>query len=346
MRWLSGLGIFVTVHAYAGSGCTPVDLRAQLGPAMHQGDSGYCFAHSASSLIQARFGIRVSPMQLATAYILTTPDEISGAADERVRAKLTPAFFEMWHHDRTQEPQNYTPAKILTDTGLLNTGGDELQTLVVANYVGLCDESRLPTGRDVYEKYLKSINSFHVRRVKNGQNPDERDRPIGEVTDPDARVKAWSYRLWVERQCGLNSLPPAPLVPNLIKLASNLKAFRRLQRVVGDGVIEGGRNRLMKSIDEQLSRGNPVAIGYALGDLMPDEKTVHAGNPPSAADVDHASVLAGRHEMGGRCYYYLRNSFGQESKGYATQFKGRYENGGVWVLPEEIPSLYSAIWLE
>ena len=225
-----GLLLFASLLAHAET-CSPVDLRAKIGAPMNQGDSGYCFAHTASTLIEARFGMRVSPMALATEYLLTNPEELAGAADDAVKSRLTPAFFSQWHSDRVETDGNYSPRQILTDKGLLDTGGDEMQTLVVANFLGLCDESRLPTGQDVYEKYVQSIAAFHALRVKQGAiPPEEKERPIGEVTDPEARAMAWSFRHWVERRCGLNRLPPLPLVPTELSLAANLKGFRKLQR--------------------------------------------------------------------------------------------------------------------
>ena len=80
-----------------------------------------------------------------------------------------------------------------------------------------------------------------------------------------------------------------------------------------------------------------------MSDLIPEKLTSAA---PSAEEVDHASVFAGRKKMNGRCYYFVRNSFGTELEGYRPQFRGRLEDGGAWVLPEELPSLYSAVWLE
>lgn len=343
-RWIIGLTFLLSGSARAEAPCGFVDLRDRLGPPLHQGDSGYCFAHSSSALIQAKLGVRISPMQLATGYLLATPDELSGAADEAVKSRLTPGFFSQWHTDRSQELGNYSPEKILTPDGLLNTGGDELQTLVVANFLGLCDESRLPTGADVYKKYVKEIAAFHARRAERGIPPEEKERSIGEVTDPEARGMAWSFRHWVEHRCGANWLPRVPLLPTEMSLAPNLKSFRRMQRVASASIAPA-QNRVMEEVNRQLDRGNPIAIGYALSDIMPEQKSVLAG-APIPADVDHASVFAGRREVGGRCYYYLRNSFGKETDGYAKNLKGRVENGGVWILPEEIPSKYSAVWLE
>lgn len=316
-----------------------MDLRERLGAPFHQGESGYCFAHSASSLIQARTGFRASPMALAVGYLLTNPEELAGGPPA-VREKLTPGWIAQWRQDRNAEPANLDPARILTVQGLLDTGGDEEPTILVSNFRGLCPESRLPSGERVYKKYLHSIVKFHAARLSGGLPPEG---PIGEVSDPEARAKAWSYRRWVEKQCGTPVVPREPLVADSMSLAKNLKDFRRQQALLAATTLRLDQGRVMDAVNRQLDRGNPVAIGYALVDLMPGEAFAAGRDAPHPED--HASVLAARREVGGRCYYYLRNSFGQEKNGYLPALKGRFENGGVWVLPEEIPSLYSAVWL-
>lgn len=331
--------LLLSGRANAADTCSAVDLRSLLGPPMHQGDSGYCFAHSASSLIEARTGFRASPMALAVGYILTNPEELSGAVDPALRAKLTPEFFAKWRKDRNEDPENLTPERIFTPEGLIDTGGQEEPTVIVANFRGLCPESRLPTGKDVYGNYLQSIRAFHEERVKRGVAPEG---PIGEILGEESQAKAWSFRHWTEDRCGTPVPLHEPLLADTIALATNLKELRRKQHLLLATTLRLEQNRVMDAVNLQLDRGNPVAIGYALGDLMPDE-VVEAGDAPRPED--HASVFAARKLMGGRCYYYLRNSFGQERSGYLASLRQRFEDGGVWVLPEEIPSLYSAVWL-
>ncbi|MGZ3652667.1 MAG: hypothetical protein ACXWSC_15870, partial [Bdellovibrionota bacterium] len=304
-----GLSLILAAPASAGSpACSPVDLQDLLGPPLNQGDSGYCFAHTSATLIHARLGVAASPMQLATHYLLTTPQELESAnVDPQVHAELTPEFFARWHTDRTVEPGNYSPDKILSDDGLLNTGGDEAATLVAANVFGLCAEARLPTGKKVYRAYLHAIRAFHGARMKGGFMPGESELPIGEIQDPDSRAKAWSFRLWVEERCGTTIPASQPLLPESMSLAKNLKAFRLRQRLQQAADWQENQNRVMDIVNRQLDRGNPVAVGYALSDLMPADKQMEAGADAPAPE-DHASVFAGRRMRGGRCYYYLRTS--------------------------------------
>ena len=335
--WLLSLGL-IGGAAFAGEDCSPVDLRSQIGTPLHQGDSGYCFAHSASSLIEARTGFRASPMALAVGYLLANPAELSGG-EAAVREKLTPEWIAAWRHDRNSEPGNLASDKILSLEGLLDTGGDEEPTIMVSDFQGLCPESRLPTGKDVYKKYLHSIREFHAARQKGGVPAEG---PIGEVLDPEAQAKAWSYRHWVEKHCGTPVPLREPLIADSMSLARNLKDFRRQQALLAATTLRQNHGRVMDTVNRQLERGNPVAVGYALADLMPGEANAEGDAP---RPEDHASVFAARRSVGGRCYYYLRNSFGQDKSDYLPALKSRFEDGGVWVLPEEIPSLYSATWL-
>jgi len=338
--------IFAALDANAGDNCAPVDLRPLIGAPLHQGDSGYCFAHTSAVLIRAKLGISVSPMQLATHYILANPEEISGAADPEVKKRVTSEMIRTWRIDRNLEPQNYRVDRILGENGLLDTGGDELQALLVANFLGLCPDSRLPTGAEVYKEYLESIRKFDKERWQKGIPPEEMNRPIGEVKDPEARAMAWSYRHWVEERCGTPFFPALPLLPTEISLAKNLQQFRRLE-AMHFLTADQARNIVMKAVDEHLARGVPVAFGYSMGDLMPGSALMISKKmSQTTSEVDHASIFAGRRRIGHKCYYYVRNSFGESPEGYRPQFKGRIEQGGVWVLPEEIPSLYSAVWLD
>ncbi len=340
MRYFLLVVFFSLPSAWAGSGCAFRDLRSLLGPPLDQGDTGHCFAHSAASLIGAKLGVRVSPLQLATNYVLANPEEITHTADPELRRRITPALLAAWKNDRSAEPENYAPETILTEKGLLNTGGEEWPTLIVANFLGLCRESRLPGGRGVHKKYLEEILKFHEERWKRGIPPEEMSNPIGEVKDPVARAKAWSFRHWVESTCGRTIKPSRALLPGTLNVAKNLKQFRRFE-ALHLFAPDQAHGAVMKAVDRQLDRGMPVAIGYSLADIMPEGFATGA-----VEEVDHSSVLAGRKKMGGKCYYYLRNSFGDALDGYHSRFKGRLEQGGVWVLPEEIPSLYSAVWLE
>lgn len=254
-----------------------------------------------------------------------------------VRAHTTTELLKYWRDDLRSETQYYDADKILGEEGLVGAGGDELPTLLVANYFGLCPNTHLPTGEKVYEGYLASIQEYHRKRSEAGIDPSEGELPIGEVQGVESRMKARSFRQWVASRCREKFRPWKPLLPVMFRLAPNLKAFRA-KALLGK-IVEGGRAQLQASIDESLNRGDPVSIGYALGDLLTEESRANA------EQVDHASVLAGRRRIGKHCYYFLRNSFGNDLSGYRKQFAGRLEDGGVWLRLDEIPSLYSAIWL-
>ncbi len=70
--------------------------------------------------------------------------------------------------------------------------------------------------------------------------------------------------------------------------------------------------------------------------MTPDDDARHA---------DHASVISARRQRGGRCEYFVRNSWGQDCSSYRPQFRARCERsrGGVWVTLEQLPTLYGVI---
>ncbi|MGZ3712755.1 MAG: hypothetical protein ACXVBE_13410, partial [Bdellovibrionota bacterium] len=304
-----------------------------------QGNTGHCFAHTSADLIAAATGRRVSPLDLATSYVLADPEKVKTSRDSAVQNYLQekPAFLTQWRKDRGEEPKNFTKEKILTDEGIYWTGGEEMQTIFLANVFGLCDQSKLPDGEANYDSYLKQINAYHQNRLqRQSYSPEERSEPIGEVKEPEARIAAHSFQNWVYQKCGRHWLPRHALLPEVFQFAKDLKAFEKLNSLHAlDSVDVNGK--IFEKIDELLDHGQIVSIGYSANDIMKISKDFPSG--------DHASVIAARKTEKGKCVYFVRNSFGDSSDDYLTHFKKSYEAGGVWVKAKDLKSIYSAVWI-
>lgn len=330
--------LFFSGVAIAGS-CDPVDLRPVLGPALDQGNTGHCYAHSSADLIAAATGRRVSPLDLATTYILASQEPLRNSRRPEVQEFLRShsSFLTDWKKDRSDEPQNFTKEKILTDEGIYWTGGEEFQTIFLSNIYGLCDQARLPSGEKNYEQYLKTINSFHVNRMVNRDFSDgELIDPIGEVTEPEAKLAANSFQKWVRTRCGMGWMPGRLLVPETLRFAASLRQFEALQALATfAGVDTNGQ--LFEKIDELLNQGKIVSIGYSANDIMKRSKEFPSG--------EHASIIAARKEKDGQCLYFIRNSFGDYKDDYLARFKKSYEQGGVWVRSKDLPSIFSTVWI-
>ena len=323
----------------AAADCQPVDLRDQIGAPLHQGNTGHCFAHSSATLITAKLGFRPSPLDLATNYILANPDSVATASRPELQAYLRahPDFIATWRADRNDEPENFSREKILGEEGIFDTGGEEVQTIFLANIFGLCEERKLPSGKRNYERYLKDVADFHRDRlIDHDYTDDEIANPIGEVTDPQARLAARSFLRWVDKRCGARRMPNQPLLPEMVSFAKNLRQYQQLLALHTLGEDETAQ-KVFLAINEQLDLGKPVSIGYDSSDLFETK--------PGEPGALHASVVAARREVDGECYYFVRNSYGHERRDYRDEFKRRYERGGVWIRNSEMKSLYSAVWI-
>lgn len=328
-----------SVAAEAGNrSCSEVDLRPLLGTPLDQGFTGHCFAHTSADLIAARLGRRVSPLQLAKNYLLASYDSVERAPELQDYLSAHPQFMSTWREDRADDPASLTAAKILTEEGIFGSGGDETQTILLANVTGLCPQERLPSGSANYKRYLSQVNAFHRDRLAKGNYSEEEMRnPIGEVVEPAARIAAHSFNQWVDQRCGAGSPPEKPLWPESLVFAANPQQFRaRLALHLFDA--QEVRGQIFSVIDQQLSAGNPVSVGYDADDIMKPD-------PSEPEGVFHASVMAARRQEEDGCYYFVRNSYGQDKSDYLPRFQKRYEKGGVWIREDEIQSLFSAVWI-
>lgn len=103
---------------------------------------------------------------------------------------------------------------------------------------------------------------------------------------------------------------------------------------------------MIKEVDRNLEINRAVSIGYDLSDISdPDVVTFKKQNSPTP--VDHSSVIAARRKINGQCRYFIRTHIGNHCS-YYDHLNPYCEKdaGGVWVLPNEIPSLYAVIHLD
>jgi hypothetical protein len=319
--------------------CSEIDMRAQLGATLDQGQTGHCFAHTSADLIAAATGHRVSPLDLATSYILSDPEQVKNSRNRALMEYLRnhPNFLAEWKTERGEEPELLTPKKILTTGGIYWTGGEEMQTIFLANVFGLCDQDRLGTGEANYDFYLRGINAYHQdRMLHRNYSSRELSDPIGEVTDPQAKLAAHSFQNWVNLRCGIHRFPARALLPETLRFGKDLKQFQAIMALPAFAALDVN-SKLFEKIDELLEHGKVISIGYSANDIMKKSKEFPSG--------DHASVIAARKLVNGKCMYFVRNSFGDTSDDYLPKFKKSYEHGGVWVQGKDLKSIYSTVWI-
>jgi hypothetical protein len=125
------------------------------------------------------------------------------------------------------------------------------------------------------------------------------------------------------------------------------------------GFLEDGGNseaagmRLLRSVDRQLDRSNPVLIAYSSAGLAEPEgsRRIFLRTRPRASkhapEFDHASLVSGRlwSEAEQSCLYQIKNSWGEECTPYSGAV--RCERGTVWVKEDHLRDMISEVaWLE
>ena len=336
----------ILAHAHAFAGCDPVDLREALGPPRDQGETGWCYAHTAADLLTQAVGYRVSASAIASDFILARPQDLKKLARGKVRKHLAknPYLLREIEEIRSTEPDHWLDQNLftyeknsdingqehITFRGLFDIVGTESSALVVANFYGLCASEKLPE-----ENYVALADLLEERRAL---NPSRRE---------------FHLRDFVAELCGTRLALPHPLLPSNLQKAKDLSAWkeirhrtpRRAQRLQAE---------LLARIHTNLSKGRASAIGYDYCEhARPDAATGECSNFSTTngqkfyPELDHSAIVAARKPIGGNCHFFLRNSVGATCEFTHTKWQSRCEAeaGGIWVTEEELESLYSVVSL-
>lgn len=329
--------LFFSILSFASLPCNNIDLRDSFGPPTDQGDTGFCFAHTSADLISQKFGVRVSPLDIAGHYFFTNFQEIRESKNSEIQnfLKENPKFLNEWDQNRKSDPESFTKKKILSKNGIFFAGGVEDNAIFSTNAHGLCLEERVPTGKENYNYHLSAVQAYHRNRLKNKSwDQSEIASEIGPVVEPWAKIAAHSFRYWMNSQCGDRIL--RTVIPAKFSFADDFEDFQKKIKL-GQLHPKKVRQEIFAKIDSELNRRNGVAIGFSLDELMKPDPRVPGG--------DHSAIIAAREFREGKCWYFVRNSFGEHSSEYYPKFQKRFERGGVWILPEEVNTIYSAVWL-
>jgi hypothetical protein len=332
-----GMGLSVCLAAHANDDCSPVDLRADLGAPRAQDGTSWCYAHSAADLLSQAMHRRVSSIDLAATYLMGNEALLHKIKHPAMQEYLKqhPDFDSRLKESR-KEKDAYTPDKILSAGGIVDTGGRDDEAIVLSNLKGLCKAELLPAGKKNVEKYLRAIRDD---LVDDDEVEPIVEGPIGAVENDFARIMAHAFQKWVDERCGERLKPKAPLLPHEVSVAESLEEYIAL---VKTGLLNGdeARVRLVKELDRVLDSGKVAAIAYESFDLYPRTEPVRT----ERFHGDHSSVVAARKKIEGECHYFVRNHFGATC-GYRREYEENCEKGagGVWVKPEALKHLYSVI---
>jgi hypothetical protein len=290
--------------------CRDVDYSAELGPVRHQGETGWCYAHTAADLVTQHLKTRISATDLAAAYLLADLGAAHGSPEFTARTKR-------W---RMEEPQAYFPSRILGGRGLFSLGGMDEDAIFLANARGFCADEALPGGPAEFKRHMENAKRIwrdHALREECLRESKLGIRRIGSMPNPVSQDMARVFQCYVDWSCGRRIKTARPVIAQTLELKSEDGLFRK--------------------IDALLDEGKIVSIGW-------DSSDVYAADKKGS---DHAATIVARKMINGRCLYRLRDNFGAECYELNPKFKGRCDprDGGIWFAKGQIPSIYGLVWI-
>lgn len=340
---------FTTVNALADS-CSSIDLRPALGEPRDQGDTGWCFSHTAADLLSVKLKKRISAYDLAISHHLTDIKKLENSKSPEVREYLRQTgMIARIRDERIGEADDpgapYMQAKNffrvsnangeVNHKGLIGMGGSEDVAILMGQERGFCVADQLEGNRGDAD-FLRRIKGFHQSRRNEPLGRDFHD--YGIATEPEAQKMSESVIKYADQRCQPRIRPREPIVPYIRMYGKGVQDFRKQVKAGNIDKVEAQKN-VWGDIDKILEQGEATTIGYDAYDISPPDQGAQHG--------DHSSVIAGRKMMNGQCHYFLRNSWGKDCTIYLGQFKSRCDKnaGGVWLKKSELPSLYSVVSL-
>lgn len=327
MFWLALLATMAGISS--AELCREVDYTHELGPTRHQGETGWCYAHSAADLVSQHLKVRVSAVDLATTYLLTDLDKV----------RSTPDFFARTRRWRLEDPQSYVPGRIYSDRGLYFLGGLDQDAILMSNLRGFCADSALPGGPALFTQYMREVRHiWSTPRLRDAcleQSKREIHR-IGSMPSPLSQDMARVFQCFVDQKCGQRIQPARPVVADTLEVASDVDEFY-------DGIKSGridpkaAEKLMFDKIDGLLDEGKIISIGW-------DASDVYDSDGPGA---DHATTIVARKMIKGVCHYRIRDNYGTQCYDYRPGFKGFCDKatGGTWFARGQIPSIYGLVWI-
>lgn len=283
----------------------------------------WCYAYTSADLISQRLGRRVSAIPLAVDYLLEDPRRLHDSPHPAVRelVRKQPELIESIRTDRFRRSVEDTNSI----RGFVDSGGYLEDATLLANVGGICAEDKLPSSSTRARQLVERARKTAAARAK----ADPADlctypadlRPPASTSilmEPLAWREAQLWRAEIERACPREPVS-VPLIPRTFYANADSPTAAR------------DRKAALDEIDDALSRGRIAGLAYDAGHFAPMPPNTRPG------DGQHASVIAARKLIGGKCRYLIRNTWGKDScSAYKPAFRRHCEKGDIWVTREEI----------
>jgi len=352
-----------TLIAASTDSCAPVDLRRKLGPPRDQGDTGWCYAHTSADLVGFQLGQRISPFDIAAAFVFTDLRFLSNQDNRWLSFLKQNDKIELRWQSNLQDQKNQLEPGVVEcfDKGFYQFGGLDEAAMYVSQKKGFCREAALPTAPSAVQAKAEELLALY-----DSGNEEDYSKFLDE---------------WLDQKCGNRLQGKKFLVPSSLYLTETVQDL--LETYPNLELRRQKQQFLKQKIDQLISAQIPVSIGYSAYDLLDqnssrvmkikfraknlqtffrrasdlkaprcEEARLHRlYSEPADEDEDihgdHASLVVARRSVNGSCQYFVRNSFGKGCDGYLGSLLKRcdIEAGGAWVTLDELPTLYSLAWL-
>lgn len=337
--------------------CSSVDLREKFGPVRDQGPMDSCYAFMSADLLAATapepLKSPLSAIQVAANFAARTHASSAAAAKKTDVIKWYSSELPREEDQRTFQDMH---GKKFEER--INVGAGQL-SLAIAESMDkpLCLESELPSEPKTRHQADKAtLLTDKLDMSDDGDDKDAYDFLYRSMREPEKSLipelpetckvceKTKSPTLPKFTKTDLNPAVrnwAAPLIAKKMTAQCKMKITIPSARVRDTYVDFVGAEELA-NLDSQLSKGNPVGIGYNVCDFMKPSDTAE-----KREGCPHASSIVGRkrNKKTGTCEYLVRNSYGEQCEGYN---KGVVcDKGYFWMSEKKLKdSVVEMVWVD
>lgn len=274
--------------------CSRIDVRDQMNPelkayfhtSVDQGPQGWCYAHTASDMMSQALGIPVSTTYTGSYYANKVHPVMRWARGLVYETEVPVAGFINLAIEDLQEWGMLCKASVLTSHGVLPIQTREGKgTGKLSLFFTFLDQYRHNKCTGPCPSYIDGLIAAYLPAFQ----VDEVKKFLKETRDED--LASVTFRLFNE----MCQKDPIIIRPNQFKLKIVDKSSATSRPIPG---IE--RPSMTEALDQALAKGKVVGLEYNASYV--DSNLDFMGSW-------HTSAIIGREQVGGACYYRIRNTW-------------------------------------
>lgn len=298
--------------SHASEYCSDVDLSGEMGPPRSQGDVGWCYANAAADVLSHYYRKELNYQSVSALHIAL--------------------LYNQTFYDNEYIPMNVTEA--------IPEGGYSSIALRFALDHGFCPRSldiELQTTGEKISLKEKLQKALRIKALYDRKKWPEFHQLLLEIRKTNSVLNHIPReRLYVllkenSKRRFLKAIAD--------ELCGNDKFVPRNRAFVGYGLAFpylGLNTGLFYQINKQLDQRNPLIVNYY-------STFFDSWNPEKKEQDPHASVIVGRKNIKGQCYYKIRNSWGKSCNFKNPDLKKNCRDGHYWISENQFQKYLYAI---